>query len=175
MASFQPPLFIVAGLLLLLSAGIIGFAVYLTSLDKEIRARFAGARWALPAQVYAAPLELYPGLGLDAATLKHELERLGYREQAEPQGPGTFAVTKDQALVHTRAFRFWDGLQPESHLQVRLAPAGITEVNDAESAAAVAVAPAARHCVVRGRAKNHVRTAALDGNSQTDAATDVTV
>lgn len=126
-------LFIVAGLLLLLSAGIVGFAVYLTTLDKEIRARFAGARWALPAQVYAAPLELYPGLGLDSATLKHELERLGYREQAEPQGPGTFAVTKDQALIYTRAFKFWDGLQPESHLQVRLAPAGITEVNDADS------------------------------------------
>ncbi len=126
-------LFVVAALVLLLSAGIIGFAIYLTSLDKEIRARFAGARWTLPAQVYAAPLELYPGQSLDAATLKHELERLGYREVSEPQGPGTFAATKDQALIHTRAFKFWDGAQPEAQLQVRLAPAGITEVNDAAS------------------------------------------
>ncbi len=36
-------------------------------------------------------------------------------------------------------------------------------MNDAESAAAVAVAPAARHWLVRGRARNQVRTAALDG------------
>ena len=70
-------LVVVAALLLLVSAGIVGFAIFLTCLDKEIRARFAGARWALPAQVYAAPLELYPGLGIDATTLKHELERLG--------------------------------------------------------------------------------------------------
>ncbi|CNL25239.1 Uncharacterised protein [Mycobacterium tuberculosis] len=48
-------------------------------------------------------------------------------------------------------------------------------MNDAESAAAVAVAPAARHWVVLGRTKNQVRTAALDGNSHTDAATDDTV
>lgn len=126
-------LVVVAALILLLSAGVIGFSIYLTSLDKEIRARFAGARWALPAQVYAAPLELYPGQALDSVTLKHELERLGYREQAEPQGPGTFAITKDQALIRTRAFNFWDGAQPESYLQVRLAPAGITEVNDADT------------------------------------------
>ncbi|PTU32117.1 penicillin-binding protein 1B [Stenotrophobium rhamnosiphilum] len=124
---------VVAALILLISAAVIGFSIYLTSLDKEIRARFAGARWALPAQVYAAPLELYPGQALDSATLKHELERLGYREQPEPQGPGTFAITKDQALIYTRAFNFWDGAQPESRLSVRLAPAGITEVNDAVS------------------------------------------
>jgi penicillin-binding protein 1B len=124
---------IVAALVLLLSAGVIAFSIYLAGLDKEIRARFAGARWALPAQVYAAPLELYPGQNLDAAMLKHELERLGYRAQAEPSGPGTFSVSKDQALIFTRTFNFWDGAQAEAHLALRLAPAGITEVNDAES------------------------------------------
>ena len=123
----------VAALILLLSAGIVGFAIYLTHLDKEIRTRFAGARWTLPAQVYAAPLELYPGQSLDADSLKHELVRLGYREQPQPQGPGTFAITRDQALINTRAFKFWDGEQPEAHLSVRMAPAGITEVNDVDS------------------------------------------
>lgn len=121
---------VVAALILLISGAVIGFSIYLTSLDKEIRARFAGARWALPAQVYAAPLELYAGLALNSATLKNELQRLGYREQPEPEGPGTFTATKDQALIHTRAFNFWDGSQPESRLSVRMIPEGISEVTD---------------------------------------------
>ncbi|TXH04087.1 MAG: penicillin-binding protein 1B [Nevskiaceae bacterium] len=122
---------IVAALLILLSAGVVVFSIYLVGLDHEVRARFAGARWALPAQVYSAPLELYPGQNLDADTLRHELERLGYRSMAEPDGPGTFEITRDQALINTRDFKFWDGEQAALKLSLRLAPAGITGVNDA--------------------------------------------
>ena len=122
---------ILATLAIVFSAGVIAFSIYLIGLDREVRSRFAGARWALPAQVYAAPLELYPGQSLDADTLKHELERLGYRSVAEPDGPGTFAMTHDQALINSRGFRFWDTEQPAMKLSLRLAPAGITEVDDA--------------------------------------------
>ena len=84
---------------LLLLAVVIGLSVgglllsgYLIKLDEEIRSRFAGSRWALPAQVYAAAQDLYPGRNLSAADLRHELERLGYRPAGTLSGPGTFVA-----------------------------------------------------------------------------------
>ena len=53
---------------------------------------FEGRRWDIPAQVYAAPLELYAGRALSAEDLVAELKRLGYREDPRLQGPGTYRV-----------------------------------------------------------------------------------
>src|SRR5262245_15165830 len=68
----------------------IGFTGWVLALDHEVRVRFAGARWALPAQVYAAPTLLYPGLNLGRKGLARELERLGYRPVPLLGGPGTY-------------------------------------------------------------------------------------
>ncbi len=48
-------------------------------------------------------------------------------------------------------------------------------MNDADIAAAAAAHPAVRHSVVLDRRNCHVNTAALTGNSQTAAATELTV
>ena len=48
-------------------------------------------------------------------------------------------------------------------------------MNDADSAAAVAAAPAVRHSSMRLRSRFHVRHAALTGNSQTAAASELRV
>ena len=48
-------------------------------------------------------------------------------------------------------------------------------MNDADSAAAVAAAPAVRHSSLRVRSKCQVRVAALTGNSQTAAASELSV
>ena len=48
-------------------------------------------------------------------------------------------------------------------------------MNDADSAAAVAVAPAARHWLTCGLTRTPVSAAAPAGNSQTDTATDIRV
>ncbi|MDM4770075.1 penicillin-binding protein 1B [Solimonas sp. SE-A11] len=128
--------FILSSLLLVLSVGLVAFSAYLLSLDKRVRDLFAGARWQLPAQVYAAPAELYPGLNLEKDTLRHELARLGYRESAELQGPGTYAVTKAALQVQTRAFDFWDGPQPSLQLGIKWSEDGnVGEVYDLEAGA----------------------------------------
>jgi penicillin-binding protein 1B len=96
------------------------FAAYLIRLDGEIRTRFAGARWALPAQVYAAPLELYPGARMEAGGLVHELRRLGYRALTSLEGPGTFVERPGGRIdVHARAFEFWDGPQTAAAMIVQ--------------------------------------------------------
>lgn len=112
--------------------GGIVFCLYLLALDREVRTRFAGARWALPAQVYAAPLDLYAGLGLSRDQVRKELERLGYRVVAKLQGPGTFEVGRDRLHVQTRAFRFWDGAQPSVRVRLDFAGTTLERISDLE-------------------------------------------
>lgn len=117
-------------LVLLLSALLVVAAFQIASLDREIRSRFAGVRWTLPAQVYAAPQELYPGLNLPLADLRHELVRLGYRPVDALEGPGSF-VARDGGLdIATRSFAFWDGAQPALRMLVRGGSEGIESISD---------------------------------------------
>ncbi|WP_240433630.1 penicillin-binding protein 1B [Solimonas sp. K1W22B-7] len=119
-----------------MSVGLVSFSVYLLSLDKQIRERFAGARWQLPAQVYASPAELYPGLNIEPQPLRHELGRLGYREVQELQGPGTYVAGKGGLQLQTRAFQFWDANQPSLQLGVKWGEDGnVSEVYDLEAGA----------------------------------------
>ena len=123
---------IIAVAVVLASALLIALTVFLLALDKDIRARFAGSRWTLPAQVYAAPLELYPGLALDAEDLRRELVRLGYRAVNELDGPGTFTINTQRIELHTRAFNFWDGPQGELSLALTLDGAGVHGIADVQ-------------------------------------------
>jgi penicillin-binding protein 1B len=122
-----------AALVIALSVGGLLLSGYLIKLDQEIRTRFAGSRWALPAQVYAAAQDLYPGRRLKTAELGHELERLGYRRTEVLSGPGTFVVEKGRIDIQIRAFQFWDGPQPEYKIAVRIDDGGIAEIHDLEA------------------------------------------
>jgi penicillin-binding protein 1B len=115
------------------SLAVLAFAVYVIALDREVRTRFAGARWALPAQVYAAPTLLYPGVTLSRKSFSRELERLGYRLGQKLGGPGTYAVKRGQVEVHTRPFVFWDGLQPAARVQVDFDERTVAEIYDPDA------------------------------------------
>ena len=130
---FESPLvrWLLIGLGLALSVGLLLFTLFLVKLDGDVRTRFAGVRWVLPAQVYAAPLEVYPGASLGLEQLRHELDRLGYRAGDELVGPGTYIVGKDGAgkgslRIDTRAFAFWDAAQPEQRVEVQGDDKGIS-------------------------------------------------
>src|SRR5437868_14934021 len=101
-------------LVAVLSLGIAALSIYSIKLDHQVRTRFAGARWALPAQVYAASLELYPGASISANQLEHELGRLGYRLNHALDGQGTYATGRSEVDLVTRPFTFWDGAQPSA-------------------------------------------------------------
>jgi penicillin-binding protein 1B len=112
-------LWLMVGLGLALSVGLLFFTLFLVKLDGEVRSKFAGVRWVLPAQVYAAPLEVYPGATLHLEQLRHELDRLGYRAADDLTGPGTYIAGKDSLRIDARAFAFWDAAQPEQRVEVR--------------------------------------------------------
>jgi penicillin-binding protein 1B len=85
-------------------------------LDSHIREQFEGKRWAVPAKVYARPLELYAGSPITLAELKVELRGLGYQFVPKVTFPGQVAFSKTKAIVHTRGFEFTDGLESSQRL-----------------------------------------------------------
>jgi penicillin-binding protein 1B len=112
---------------LLLVAGGIG-AWYVQQLDREIQSRFEGKRWALPARVFARPLELYVGRALTPELLRLELEALNYQEG--DARPGQFSFQGNEVALHTRPFVFSDGPEPARSVRIRLSGGTITDVRD---------------------------------------------
>lgn len=96
-------------------------AVYGLWLDYRITTEFEGKRWALPARVYARPLELFEGLNLRPDTLEAELRALNYRQEAGGRQPGTYQRSGDRFTITTRSFQFPDGTEPGRTLQVQFA------------------------------------------------------
>ena len=107
---------LLSSLLILGSAGLLGLAGYTLILDQQVRSKFSGARWALPAQIYAAPLELYPGRVMQPAELVDELNRLGYRRGGS--GQGSYRQRGERIELTSRPFRYADGAQPSLPLAV---------------------------------------------------------
>src|SRR5689334_8951390 len=78
------------GALIAIGVVVIVVTAMFVHLDRQVTKQFEGRRWTLPAQVYAAPLELYAGLQLSAPALDNELARLQYREVPKLERPGTY-------------------------------------------------------------------------------------
>src|SRR3954470_12730580 len=87
---------------------VLGLAAYGIYLDREVTHQFEGRRWTLPAQIYAAPLELYAGLPLSQNDLEHELQRLQYRRVDRLEKPGTYREQGARVDVALRPARFAD-------------------------------------------------------------------
>ena len=118
-------LFLPAALMVVLAGG--GYVLWL---DHTVRTQFEGKRWALPARVYAQPLELYVGRELSAARFAQELEALRYRPTAGPRGPGEVARNGELFHLRTRVFRFWDGEEPSRELRVSFSGGYLTALEE---------------------------------------------
>lgn len=96
-------------------------AVTLVYLDAQIRNRFEGHRWALPAKVYARPMELFVGQQLAPKQLEYELTQLGYRWVQQINAPGQVQKTPSGLTIYSRGFRFAEGEQYSRLAHVSLA------------------------------------------------------
>ena len=85
-------------------------------LDVQIRSQFEGKRWAVPAKVYARPLELYVGAPMSVDDLKIELRGLGYQFVSKAAQPGQAAFSASRAIINTRGFAFTDGREVAQRL-----------------------------------------------------------
>ena len=103
---------------------------YLGYLDYNVRKQFEGKRWAIPARVYASPVELYAGYNLTAAKFEALLQELHYRQDAHLSSEGTYFKKGQQVSVKTRDFTFWDQNQPSILMRVSFTDSGIENIVD---------------------------------------------
>ena len=104
--------------------------VWLVYLDAQVRERFDGHKWTLPAKVYARPLLLYPGQLLSPQQLRSELEWADYKALRNAPKPGSYDRNGDEWTVYRRAFPFWDGREPARRLTLRLRDNRVLDVHD---------------------------------------------
>src|SRR3984893_7146285 len=105
---------------------------YVMYLDRIVTKEFEGRRWTLPAQVYAAPLELYASLPLNGSDLEHELQRLQYRRVDKLEHPGTYRLQGTRLDIALRPARFADETRPASILTVVSGEKGIESLHDSD-------------------------------------------
>ncbi len=110
--------------------GVLALGVFAAYLDVRVRSEFEGRRFALPARIYARPLELHAGLRLAPADLVDELRDLGYRDTPLPSDPGWFTRDGDRLEIAVRPFVFWDGAQPARTIRVSFDSAAVASVTD---------------------------------------------
>jgi penicillin-binding protein 1B len=106
---------------------VVGYYVYL---DREVTTQFEGRRWTVPAQIYAAPLELYAGLPLLQADMEHELQRLQYRRVDKLEHPGTYREQGSRMDIALRPAVFADESRPASILTIVQNAEGIEALRD---------------------------------------------
>lgn len=94
-----------------------GWMVYL---DAQVRERFDGNKWALPAKVYARSLLLYPGQLLSEEQLTAELKWSDYQSSGQADRPGRYVHNGDDWLIYRRSFPFWDGPEDARRIEVTI-------------------------------------------------------
>lgn len=113
----------------------------LVYLDAQVRYTFAERKWAVPARVYARPLELYRGLPLRRGDFEQELQQLGYRKVAKASRPGEFSAQSGHYQVHTRGFAFWDGSEAPGAVRLEFDSSGISQFESRENSAVIRLEP----------------------------------
>ena len=109
----------------------LGFLIpYTLYLNHEVGQRFGQLRWQIPTRVYARPLELAPGLTLDATTLKTELDAAAYRD-GDGSRPGTYSRNGGRWLISSRGFNDVDGVVGGRRIEVVLSGGEVASVRDA--------------------------------------------
>ena len=124
-------------------AGVIALSAYVAWLDFRIRDVFEGARWAVPARVFARPLELATGAALTADAVEAELVLAGYRRVRSAFRPASFERSGGRVRLVTREFRFADGAEPSRSIAISVSRGRITAVEvDGEARSRVRIDPA---------------------------------
>jgi len=124
---------------LFLSTSLI-LVAYFIYLDVIIRSQFEGKRWALPATVYARPLELYVGKKLNVDQLLREIKLSAYRPVLDARSEGSFSFHKNTFEIVSRAFQYWDSFEDSHQLRIQISGGQIVSLNNRDSGVAVDIA-----------------------------------
>ena len=112
--------------------GCLVLAIYIYSLDLEVRQQFEGKRWEVPSRVYARPLELYMGKTLSQKQFIQELKLLRYK-QSNQQIVGSYSKKGNAITLRTRPFQFWDEKLDSQLTRVIFSGSQIVSIYDLEN------------------------------------------
>jgi len=122
-------------------AALAGFLVpYMLYLNHQVGERFGALQWQIPTRVYARPLQLRPGLAMDAATLRTELDAAGYQEDGAGRREGSYHVDGHRFLISSRGYIDIDGKVPPRRIEVGLGGGRVSSLRDAATGKAIRAA-----------------------------------
>lgn len=104
------------------------FFSYIGYLDYTVRKQFEGKRWAIPARVYASPIEIYNGYKITAKKFEDILLQLHYRQDYHLSSEGTYYKQGQQINVKTRGFNFWDKKQESQPLRINFSSSAVSKI-----------------------------------------------
>jgi len=108
-------------------------AAYVLQQDELVRNQFEGKRWALPARVFARPLELYEGQSLVPNDLHQELQLLNYTFVTHLVGTGQFKRSKNTFYIQTRGFQFAEDQEISRRIRIDIRNNKISKLTNTES------------------------------------------
>lgn len=103
--------------------------VYGIYLDGKVSRKMTAHRYQIPAQIYAMPMELYPGKVLSKKQLMAELDALNYRRVGNPGSPGEYSVSSKKVDLYRRSFDFAQGPQPAQRVMITFAGSRISRLH----------------------------------------------
>jgi penicillin-binding protein 1B len=89
-------------------------------LNRVVDSRFDLGQQPVASRVYARPLLLAPGMRISADLLQIELSEARYRSDTTASSPGSYRRDGQRFEIHTRAFRFGDGVERAERIEVLL-------------------------------------------------------
>ena len=106
------------------------YGVYL---DAQIRAKFAGNKWQVPAQIYARPMFLAVKQEISVKEIEEELQLLGYRRLARADSSGEYQVLNSRIRIQRRQFDFSHGMEDLRYIEITIKNQRITQIQDLSS------------------------------------------
>lgn len=120
--------------------GTLAVAGWCVWVDYQVRRDFSALQWALPARIYARPIELYAGAHFGVAELTDYLQRLGYRQTPDVAGPGEYQVNGSNLRLRTRGFDFWDGTEAPVYVELGFTGRNISSLRGGPTSGDLALA-----------------------------------
>lgn len=113
--------------------GVILAFLYALKLEKEYNLSdqdLGGALWAIPARVYARPLELYVGASLTPEQLKAELTLLNYTAVDDITRLHQYKQADNVIEYYADAFTFWDATLAPRHIKITFSGGAISKIEN---------------------------------------------
>ena len=115
------------------------FVCYLGYLDYTVTEQFEGKRWAIPARVYASPVEIYAGSKINAQQLLVLLKKLHYRSDSKLSSQATYYRKAQTISLKTRKFVFWDKAQDVQYIRISFSANEVRSIKHVESGRELAI------------------------------------